>query len=234
MKSLLFIPYFDAADQIWPLAVPGWTLNAEMLFYGCFAVGLWFGSPKTIAAGAITALVLGGIAFSPDSAPMRFWTMPILMEFVAGLLLASLVRPASLVVGAVLLALGIFALVVIELEWHYNETLRPLVWGGPATLIVCGALAIERAGYWPKRLLVPLERIGDASYSLYLTHGFVVAALHRKLGPSLPVNIVAVPLCLLLAFATFLAFERPVGKALNRRVGDRKRFSDTLPKTTAR
>ena len=45
-QSLLFIPSYSAAfpDQIWPVLVPGWSLNYEMFFYGLFALGLMSGA----------------------------------------------------------------------------------------------------------------------------------------------------------------------------------------------
>ncbi|MBK9440000.1 MAG: hypothetical protein IPN53_01320 [Comamonadaceae bacterium] len=35
MQSLLFIPHYSASfpGLVWPLLVPGWTLNYEMCFY---------------------------------------------------------------------------------------------------------------------------------------------------------------------------------------------------------
>ena len=33
LKSLCFIPFFGEKGLIWPVLVPGWTLNYEMFFY---------------------------------------------------------------------------------------------------------------------------------------------------------------------------------------------------------
>ena len=33
VRSMFFVPYFGAGDQIWPVLVQGWTLNYEMFFY---------------------------------------------------------------------------------------------------------------------------------------------------------------------------------------------------------
>ena len=40
--SYLFWPYMRLTGDIRPLAMPGWTLNLEMLFYVVFAVSLLF------------------------------------------------------------------------------------------------------------------------------------------------------------------------------------------------
>ncbi|NEU14463.1 acyltransferase [Methylobacterium sp. BTF04] len=222
LKSLLFIPYVNATGNIWPLLIPGWTLNAEMLFYVLFAVSLWFKSPRFIASTAIVSIVFLGVVYSPESPPLHFWTMSTLLEFIAGLALAGLIRPVGLYCGLSLIAVAAAAFVAVEIGWHYSETLRPLAWGGPAALIVCGALAIERAGCWPKRALIPIEKIGDASYSLYLTHGFVVALLHRKLGVTILTGVLAVPLCVAIAIITYHGFEQPIGATLSRLVNRSK------------
>lgn len=216
--SLLFIPYPDQNGNIWPLVVPGWTLNLEMLFYILFAIGIYLGKARLFAAAGLLILVLAGAVFDVGYVQWRFWTMPILLEFIAGLALASFIRPAGRNLGLALVASAIVAFALIESTWRYSEGLRPLAWGGPAFLLVCGALAIERAGAWPKTALKPLERIGDASYSLYLTHGIVIAALHRKLGTAFPINAMIGLLCLAIAFAVFYGFEKPVGRTLNQLV----------------
>src|SRR5579872_364486 len=42
-KSLLFIPYFNAGQggRLYPLLIPGWTLNCEMFFYLIFTLTLF-------------------------------------------------------------------------------------------------------------------------------------------------------------------------------------------------
>lgn len=42
LQSLLFIPHFSQSFSgvVWPLLVPGWTLNFEMFFYALFGLAL--------------------------------------------------------------------------------------------------------------------------------------------------------------------------------------------------
>jgi exopolysaccharide production protein ExoZ len=42
IKSMLFVPYFNANGSMGPVVSPGWTLNYEMFFYVIFAVSLLF------------------------------------------------------------------------------------------------------------------------------------------------------------------------------------------------
>ncbi|MEI5604677.1 acyltransferase, partial [Streptomyces brasiliscabiei] len=39
VRSLLFIPYVNPQGRVWPIVIPGWTLDFEMAFYGLFAIG---------------------------------------------------------------------------------------------------------------------------------------------------------------------------------------------------
>ena len=41
LKSLLFIPHFRQDGQLFPVLMPGWTLNFEMLFYLVIFIALF-------------------------------------------------------------------------------------------------------------------------------------------------------------------------------------------------
>ncbi|GGD43107.1 acyltransferase family protein [Aureimonas glaciei] len=221
LKSLFFIPYFDPSGHIWPLVVVGWTLNLEILFYAVFAFALLAGMPVRLSAAILVLLVLGGYGFAPAAAPLQLWTSPLLLEFVAGLLLATVLQPAGRFLGLVLITLAAVALAAIGAANWFEPEWRILAWGIPSAMIVAGALAIERAGAWPTRALKPLEAIGDASYSLYLLHGLVIAFAHRLIGDGLMVNLAIVVASIGIALVSFHLFERPVGRFLGR-VGSQK------------
>lgn len=224
LKSLFFIPYFDPSGNIWPLIVPAWTLNVEMLFYVVFAAGLFLGAPVWSAIAVLMALVAAGLLFSPESAVLKLWTTPLLIEFIAGLLFATVFRPRSALVGLVMVLCGVAGLTWAGIAGRFDDSWRALVWGLPAALIVCGTLAIERGGRWPERALMWLERIGDSSYSLYLTHGLVIAFAHRRFGSSAPVNVLTLLLSICVGFAFYYRFERPVGSWLSRLTSTRRRM----------
>lgn len=184
-KSLLFIPHFSASfpDQVLPLLAPGWTLNFEMYFYLVFALSLVLPESRRIAAlvaffGASAAL---GWVFGPfDTAWGQTYTSPLLLEFVAGALIARawlagrLNLSVHLSVAAVVL--GFVALLFVDMG---VEGLSELV---GASLVVIGALNKTLAG-WRHELLL---KLGDASYSIYLTHLFTLAAVRVTLGQLVP------------------------------------------------
>lgn len=218
ISSLLFLPHLDPSGQIFPLVIPGWTLNYEMFFYGLVALALLAPSRirLPIIFGSLLALVGLGAAFQPESALLRVWTNPLLIEFLAGGVLAVLHlrgwrpnRPA----GVILLAAGIACYAAQELGGVFSEGWRVLLWGLPAVLILMGALALERREAAP---IAPLRLLGDASYSIYLTHPMVVAVAVKLVGVADPSVFLATTLLLavLVGLSCFLLFERPFTRFL--------------------
>ncbi|PHP26094.1 hypothetical protein CJ301_18300 [Limimaricola cinnabarinus] len=63
VASLLFIPHYHQGvpTEIWPLLVPGWTLNYEMFFFAVFGIGIAFGRPAHVAGAILLALVAAGV-----------------------------------------------------------------------------------------------------------------------------------------------------------------------------
>ena len=219
LKSLLFIPYFGVDGRMWPVIVAGWTLNYEMAFY--FLIGLalllnrkrqlWFIAAALAAASALHHAV-------PDIAPALFYTDPILLEFLAGGVLAALAmrgRLPGVITALCLICAGVVAywlpLWVRPEDWR-----RVVAWGIPAICIVCGFLALEARQRLPK--LPRLKTLGDASYALYLLHPLVVGLPMRLLRDEPLVIRVGVPVCwaVLLGLLLHLLVEKPATNWLRR------------------
>ncbi|EWY39417.1 acyltransferase [Skermanella stibiiresistens SB22] len=174
VKSLLFIPHFDpgAPGRIWPLLIPGWTLNYEMFFYGVFAAAMFL--PRRLIIPAVAALLasisLAGHILTFEDPVLSFFSESIIMEFAAGMLLGQIYLQGRLAPPVWLSGLSIAAglvMMVVLTPWETAET-RLLVWGVPALLTVAGFLALEVKGMIGRNAILTL--LGDASYSIYLTH----------------------------------------------------------------
>jgi exopolysaccharide production protein ExoZ len=221
----------------WPLLDVAWTLRHEVLFYALFALAVAFGWRLGLLLCVLAAAALGSAGMSEGQADwpwwLRFLLSPLHWHFLFGLGAAWLVQQArfgELVRGrlarpVLLLALVVAAgLMFLGATQHMDsgrEGPRVLFALG-AALLVCALVALERR----RALAVPrwLTELGDASYSLYLWHGSVIAGVLAA-APHLPRWLLENP-TLLLSLVTALAFassyalyryvERPMLRALRR------------------
>jgi len=172
--SYFFLPWRDAAGDVSTVLPVGWTLNLEMAFYVLFAVALAAGVgllrvilPFLVVAAALAPFV------TPGWPAIAMYCDPIVLEFAAGLCLGLLtlrgrVLPAA---PAAIALVGGFALLLFVPP----VLPRLLSWGVPAILIMAGTVGLEA----PLRRRLPrwLLTLGAASYSIYLFHAFILAAL---------------------------------------------------------
>lgn len=174
-QSLFFIPHYSLAlpGNIYPILVPGWTLNYEIFFYLVFGGLLFLPRHRQLIILAIfSALVVIGFVWEPQNPLAKTYTSGMLLEFVAGVFIAKAFTEGRLEKLPVALgvALALAGLVVLLLTSQIEPfgSLRAFYWGVPAALLVLGVIIMERAGVMPKSRILHL--LGDASYSIYLTH----------------------------------------------------------------
>src|SRR5262249_49332416 len=104
---------------------------------------------------------------------------------------------------------------------------RVAIWGSAAAVTVAGVVVCEP--WLGRRLPKLLIEIGEASYSLYLTHGFVLPVIGVVLAKSgitdSPLAIVLIVSCLVMSTLTSLFIyrwiEAPMTNSLRRMVQER-------------
>jgi exopolysaccharide production protein ExoZ len=219
--SFLFLPVTDSAGHFRPVLPVGWTLTYEFLFYLLFAAALAIGVDVLVVA--IPGLGLIAVAALARTQAWPAWTIlfdTIVLEFVFGVVLARWTqrgfRLAPAIATALVLA-GFAGILTISLG---SENLRVLTWGIPAFAIVAGAVSLEPlvARRLPRWMLT----LGDASYSIYLSHGFVLPTLMLVIGsmvwPGLWTEGLTIVFCLLLSsiagWAVFVWIENPMLRIL--------------------
>lgn len=228
VKSLLFIPHYhpSVSDQIWPILIPGWTLNYEMFFYLLFGASLFI-SPRwrlTALASAFLLLVVMGQWVTSDSPLFITYTDKLLLEFLAGILIGVFyTRGVTFkpVTSYALMGTAIILLIGFETSLLPGET-RIVTWGIPATLMVIATLSLDRAGKIPSSH--SLKLIGDASYSIYLSHILsieIVESLWKTADwqtDTLATQLMFVAVCIgistLIGVAAFYRVEQPMLKSL--------------------
>jgi exopolysaccharide production protein ExoZ len=166
-------------EFIQPYHRQAWSLCFEMLFYLGVAATLWLGSVRPLLVGYVVALAAYAVTRHPLA---LFIGNPIIAEFLAGVAIARIPKRATLAPYLLVAAVVILALSpafwlndapIVQLDGR--EFVRPLWWGIPAFLIVYSALCLEHLF---KRWADALVSLGDASYSVYLSHGLLIAFFH--------------------------------------------------------
>jgi peptidoglycan/LPS O-acetylase OafA/YrhL len=236
-KSLLLIPYKRQDGAVFPVLFLGWTLEYEMFFYLVFGLALAFFKRWASLAASLLLMVaaLAGQVFQTSSTIPRFYSNPIILEFVLGMGVYAIWKRyrssfARLPVAASL-AVSVCCYTYLYLvESHVGRESRFFLQGLPSLVIVLCLLALEGRVRFPKWLLI----VGDASYSLYLFHPYLIQLVDKKivalsvLAPaSLLASVIAIIACFLLAIASFRMVERPSNEFL------RRRFIKRRPRVTA-
>lgn len=230
LRSLAFVPSADPLDPSdWrPLFKLGWTLDYEMFFYLVLGLLFWCGSAlrrAQIATAVFAVLIAASFFVTPRASVAAYYANHALAPFVVGMWLSILWdrgvfgargagRPALLATSAAVAA-GFTA-------WLYARPFETTWEVGGHAVMAAAAVAIVATGLfaeaWYRDGRLPaLRRIGDVSYSLYLTHMFVVGAAWAVAGrlglvstPALVgVGVAALVASLVLAELSFRLIESP-------------------------
>lgn len=189
LKSLLFIPFDIGGGVLQPLLRVGWTINCEIFFYLVFWLSMKLSRRhRGLICSGLLLCVMGLAYILPNApAPLAFYGSPVMADFIFGILCYQAAKgifrlyseaklPKSCSVVCALLAFACFiGLIFTKHYMNVPESLRPFIWGIPAAVIV---LCFFTAGLFLKTPL-PLKRLGDISFSLYLLHYYPVMLLDR-------------------------------------------------------
>jgi peptidoglycan/LPS O-acetylase OafA/YrhL len=232
VASFLFLPSFDGTGVVRPVLHVGWTLSYEMLFYVVFAAALFLArDPLIVVVPVLSALALASIVvhFQPDWPAIAAFASPFLLEFLVGTLIgrAFLTQRLQRISSAWALpaaAAGLAGLAVLPTDGAWE---RVTIWGSAASVTLAGAVVCEP--WLGRRLPKLLIEIGEASYSIYLTHVFVLPVIgvaFAKLGiTDLALAILLIASCLVMSTVTSLLIykwvEAPMTNTLRRMVQER-------------
>jgi len=206
LKSLLFIPVENPRDiGLFPLLTVGWTLNYELYFYALFALTLavfvkleW----RLVSIFAVMFVIANTVSTFGVG---RFYASTLVYEFVLGTLvgyfyLKELLKFNTLVSCSMILV-SILYIYIRAGGHHYLHT------GIPMAILLAGSIALER---FAKEGIV--SRLGDYSYSTYLSHAIVLhfcnLFLLEYMGNPYILLIVAVSIIVFLSWLTYSVLEK--------------------------
>ena len=210
-----------------------WTLSFEIFFYLVFGLAILL--PRQIVFPMIGAWFVGCIAHLFGLLPIDrgtllsdFWFSPLNLEFAMGCYSAYLLRRHRFSSGQALLCGGIFLLTLSIVTDIYTATrglpsltksISVITYGIPFWFLLMGAITLEFLK--PIKVSPLLGEIGNASYSIYLMHGFFLNHLLKvlaKISISLNYNpfltsgiaLVICGLAVLLCYGAYYWIEKPI------------------------
>lgn len=176
LKSFLLWP-----QKMKPLLAVGWSLIFEVYFYIIFAFALIAKARSAIVILASWTLGTALLCFfiPVDGAPfLALASSPLLFEFMIGCVLALAYR-RGIPLSMILLPIMIMAWITMNLYPAVIESVyfRALSCGLLSALLLYTCVRIEEnhSAIFPPFIC----RIGDASYSIYLSHVLVISAITR-------------------------------------------------------
>jgi exopolysaccharide production protein ExoZ len=233
LKSLFFIPYQNPAHggDVTPILVPGWSLNMEMFFYLIFAGLLAFPARALLWGATVVFLLLwvvhGVAARYEGFTAITFLTGARNFEFLAGMAIGYLYARGGLRAPRwLLLALFFGAAYVLLVQSSLvgnDDADFFLTTLAPSALIVFAVVCWEQCHGIPR--IRPLVFLGDASYSIYLSHILalgIARLIWVRLGLSQQSGLAAGGFAVFAMIAVLIAsagvyrlLERPITQALH-------------------
>lgn len=227
ISSYLFMLSANSSGGVGTLLGVGWTIAYEMYFYVLLCLAIWL-TPNARFFFVSLAILVGFTLSLFLKHPPTFTLValsPLPLEFLAGCAIAKLhLRSAHLPSAIGLIAVAIGFLII----WYSGDTKivtsdfwRVIYFGMPAVLILYGFVSIDtaRVVQFPRFTLL----IGDASYSIYLCHQFVLSAAGKiwiSLGltlafPSVTLLIIGISASIFAGLFSYYLFEKPITARLN-------------------
>ena len=215
----------------------GWTLIHEVYFYLVFTLLLWAPErqlSKILAGWALLILgthgVLAVTGAAVSSPVLKMAIHPLTLEFIMGALVARAIHNRAFqggtwvfFCGAALLVGGGAVFYAFRPDAFWGDWARVVCLGLPSPVLLAGAVTMEKktGGALPGVLGV----VGDASYSMYLSHFLLIQAIARACRPmigragctDLVIAVVMFAAVVIYGIASYRILERPVLMLLRRK-----------------
>lgn len=229
-----FTSFFLLPDRHLPLLMVAWTLSFELYFYLVYAcIFRWLDRQQSAVAllvwGALVAA--GNVILRPTTQEpvLHLLFNPLNLEFIAGCFVARFAAHTSRATASVCLLAAVAVIWFGAMRFGPAPVLDPhlawtrvLIYGTGAVLLLIGALGWEAETRFLPRIFA---EVGDASYSLYLSHILVLGAIgwlwHRLLaGAGAADHFVFLALCvaaaLVWSWISYMLIELPLLSASRR------------------
>lgn len=209
LQSLFFMSWVNGPET-YPVLNVGWTLEFEMFFYVIAALAMATASRRWLVAGLfMLGLVLVGHGTS------FFLLNPIMIEFVFGMTVGAFLFDRRNF--AWLLAATSFVLVTLPVT---GAAWRVWAIGLPAAGLIALAIALDLRKVYRGKIL---PELGNASYSIYLTHVIAIsfackiaAIVTPHIAASVLTPLISI-FAIVIGYAAYRIIEKPLTRFLARK-----------------
>jgi len=224
LASFLLLP-----SHILPLVVVGWSLIHELYFYIVFFMLLLWLPEKYLKYSLLFwggSIAVVNLSFDSNNPAIQIISHPLTIEFIGGCFIAILYFQKEInISNKILLILTISSVVPSLFAFVYYQNItgliiplgwwRVIIFGIPALVLVSCVLAAEKNGFIFHSSLI---RVGDISYSIYLSHILTLSVFGRIWqkfsSDNIIDNIVLIPiliiLVLIVGFLSYFIIEKPL------------------------
>jgi exopolysaccharide production protein ExoZ len=240
IKSLFFVPFMKSNGLFQPILFVGWTVNYETYFYVVLALSLFISKrwPLLTASALIMTVTAVSSIFASKSAIAAFYSNPVVFEFIFGLVAYYCVNAVTATTVArfrylwlTIVIVSLVALPAIEAFGIFPHVSTVIQFGPLSFLLIWSSCLLAMSGHDIRPGLIVL--IGDASYTLYLTHPYIELLLDRIVAKHLPAFhitttfgcLFSVAVAVAIAIPLYLRVEKPVLSYLTRKFCKRNKSS---------
>lgn len=187
VRSLLALP-----QTTFPIIVSAWTLSFEMYFMGVLALCLALPRRYVLPVLLSLAVLLAGagslLGVRPAISGAGFFTHPFILQFAAGVLVAECTgrlarRSWGILLSSVALLGLLFGAGLHDWLFYQPVIWQKLFWAAVFATGIGGLVLWERSVQPECWWLRDYWCLGRASYSIFLSHGFVLMAVFDGLDP---------------------------------------------------
>ena len=171
LKSLFFIPFDKNETGHFPILFLGWTLNLEMLFYSIFALSLIINKKYRGFISSYILLTIFLISAYINSFPLKAYNDFVIFEFILGMIIYLIIFKKNYIESFLML----LAIIIGCLFQEINLNDRLLIYGLPS-MIIMFLIILKFQNLKLSKLILML---GAGSYSLYLTHPYIIQFFDR-------------------------------------------------------
>jgi len=243
LKSLFFIPFDKNGAGHFPVLFLGWTLNYEMYFYLIFGICSYLFYKKRDIFCALILIIIILSCKTSTNIILSVYANPIVIEFILGMIAYRILYEKK--IDLHLLILSVIGLVPILIylpekvfasETAMKTTIEAVqVHVGYGRVMIEGFLMflvffIFYYAFSKKRLPNQLSLLGGGSYSLYLTHPYIIQGFEKVVplfGKNIYIDLVCtitvLLITILISIVIYKRFESPLNKMLRGYLNNRNR-----------